>query len=74
MTYLSDKKYRIVLKSLHMDYHYRAKSAIFCNYRISESEFASLVTDPLERDGKIEFICKTIIKNLISSCKYICWG
>ena len=39
MTFLPADRYRIVLKSLQMDYHYLAKGEVFCKHDIFASDF-----------------------------------
>lgn len=39
MTLLPAERYRIVLKSLNMDYHYRAKGDVLCQHQMDGADF-----------------------------------
>lgn len=43
--------YRIIMKSIHVEYHYQAKSKVQASFGMTEEEFADQVQGPLERDG-----------------------
>lgn len=55
MTCLTSNEYRIVLKSLKVDYHFRAKSAVTCSYSLDEAEFARMVVEPLTKSESVEY-------------------
>jgi hypothetical protein len=38
LTHLSPKEYRIILKNIHMTYHFQAKTGVFVKFTISSEE------------------------------------
>jgi acyl-coenzyme A thioesterase PaaI-like protein len=53
MTLLEPSKYRMVLKSLHMDYHYRAKGDISCLYELDGEAFSKHIILCLETSDAV---------------------
>ena len=47
LEHLDDKKYRLIMKSLHMDYHYQAKANAHALFAPSGEEIAAQVIGPL---------------------------
>lgn len=44
----SPKDYRIILKSIHMTYHYQAKTAVHVSFRISKAQIDAEILEPLK--------------------------
>lgn len=72
MTLLSSDEYRIVLKSLHMEYHYRGRSDIFCEYRLDPQGFIKEHGSLLE--SGMPLIYETTAKVHDSEGNIICTG
>ncbi|MFM7079184.1 MAG: PaaI family thioesterase [Bacteroidota bacterium] len=53
MTLLEPSKYRMVLKSLNMEYHYRAKGEISCLYNINTEDFVQDVIFVLDTNDSV---------------------
>jgi acyl-coenzyme A thioesterase PaaI-like protein len=53
MTLLEPSKYRMVLKSLHMEYHYRAKGEVHCLYDIDPKKFEQDVILVLDKNDSV---------------------
>lgn len=47
LLHLSPKEYRIILKNIHMTYHYQAKSDVAVTFRLSKAEVQDMVLGPL---------------------------
>ena len=52
--------YRLIMKSIHVEYHYQAKSAVHAEFGINEATFEEKVRKPLAKEGVLldEFIVK----------------
>lgn len=53
MTFLEPSKYRIVLKSLNMDYQYRAKGDVQCPFEINLTDFQQAVILKLQDEDVV---------------------
>lgn len=45
--------YRLIMKSIHVEYHYQAKTDIFARFGMDDAVYRSTVIVPLERDGLV---------------------
>lgn len=54
---LDPERYRIILKSLHLDYHYQAKSAATARFEIDEDWLQDRVLEPLENADRVFVDC-----------------
>ncbi len=50
-------RYRLILKSLEMKYHYQAKSGALARFNIDDQWLQANVIGPLEDQEKIEVVC-----------------
>jgi len=48
LLHLSPREYRIILKSIHMTYHFQAKSDTTVTFRLSRQQVEAMVLKPLE--------------------------
>ena len=73
LTYLDPKKYRLIMQSLSMDYHYQAKMDSYCVFEISENWLEEKIYKPLEISASVTIECEVNIydkvKNHISTGK-----
>ncbi|PBQ31068.1 DUF4442 domain-containing protein [Sphingobacteriaceae bacterium] len=44
----SPKEYRIILKNIHMTYHYQAKTAVYVKFKITKEEIQNDILNPLK--------------------------
>ncbi len=54
---LGSKKYRLIMATLRMEYHYQARSAATASFGISEEDIEQKVLDPLSSSGSVELEC-----------------
>ncbi|NNC82105.1 MAG: DUF4442 domain-containing protein [Flavobacteriales bacterium] len=63
--------YRLIMKSIHVEYHYQARSKVTASFGMSAEEFDRKVKAPLERDGLLldEFSVKLydVDQNLVAT-------
>jgi hypothetical protein len=52
--------YRLIMKSIHVEYHYQAKSAVHATFGLDEAAFDEKVRKPLAQEGVLldDFIVK----------------
>ena len=50
LLHLSPKEYRIILKSIHMTYHYQAKSNVFVKFKFTKKKLESSILIPLQTE------------------------
>ena len=72
MTLLSSDKYRIVLKSLQMEYQYRGRGDVFCEYRLDPQAFIKDHVDSLE--SGLSLLYETVAKVRDMEGNIICTG
>jgi hypothetical protein len=72
MTILSSDKFRIVLKSLHMEYQYRGRGDLFCEYRLDPQAFIKEHSSLLESGEPL--IYETLAKVYDLKGNIICTG
>ncbi|MCA6074025.1 DUF4442 domain-containing protein [Fulvivirga sedimenti] len=58
---LDPKKYRIILKTLQMDYHYQGKTDAWGEFRISDDWLKKSIFDPLQTEDAVVVICEVKI-------------
>lgn len=61
MTKLDQKKYRLIMHSLNMDYHYQAKMDAYASFFISQEWLDELIYKPLEVSEKVLVDCEVKI-------------
>lgn len=71
LTRLDPKKYRLIMQSIHMEYHYQAKMDAYGIFYISEEWLEDLIYEPLKSTEKVIIDCEVKIhdkeSNLIST-------
>jgi len=71
LRHLGTKDYRLIMKSLHTEYHYQGKTAITAKFDLSEEHLKKTILTQIEKEGKSDLTC--VIKahdsddNLIST-------
>lgn len=72
MLNISPKEYRIILKSIQMEYHYQAKTAVRIKWGISKEVLENQILKPLQTDGVLfkEFVAEVYDLN----DNHICTG
>jgi hypothetical protein len=50
---LPANEYRIILKSIHMTYHYQAKNDVFAKFKLSKEQVEQTILDPLRTESAI---------------------
>ncbi len=81
---LDPKEYRIILKNIHMTYHYQAKENVHVTFKLSDDYFSKEILQPLEDseaifkefaidvfDTKQNHICTGLINWQIKSWKKV---
>lgn len=58
LTKLGSKKYRLIMESLEMKYHYQAKTAITAEFTVTESWMNEHIYDPLNQADSILVRCE----------------
>ena len=58
---LDAKEYRLILKTLEMEYHYQGKMEAFAFYEITDKELKQKVFEPLPRQDAIIITCEVKI-------------
>ncbi len=53
LLHFSPKEYRIILKTIHMTYHYQAKSAVHVTFKISKQQIEEEILLPLKTQDAI---------------------
>ncbi len=61
LTKLNPKKYRIILKSLTVDYHYQGKMHAFANFETDDNWLKSNVIEPLAENESTVVECKVSV-------------
>lgn len=57
MSKLDIKKYRLIMESIQVDYHYQGKSDATAIFWISEEEFQNKIVEVLIVEGKVSYTC-----------------
>ncbi len=58
MNKLGSKKYRLIMSTLRMEYHYQAKTAATAAYNMSDEKMRELVLEPLCSNDSVEIECE----------------
>lgn len=70
---LDPRKERLIMQRLEIEYFYQAKSSAYARYSLGNSEFQTLVREPLEREGIAYISCEIQVKdqeqNLLCTAK-----
>jgi len=53
LIHFSPKEYRIILKTIHMTYHYQAKSAVQVTFKISKQYIENEILNPLKTQDAV---------------------
>lgn len=64
---LPSDKYRLIMKSLHAEYHYQAKKDVVATYEISEIELKNKILDPLMTEDLVYHTCKAELQDSSSN-------
>lgn len=48
LIHFSPKEYRIILKNIHMTYHYQARTSVFVKFKITKEQIQREILDPLK--------------------------
>ncbi|HEX7414932.1 MAG TPA: DUF4442 domain-containing protein [Bacteroidia bacterium] len=72
LLHLSPKEYRIILKSIHMTYHYQAKSNVFVKFNFVKKQVEETILIPLQTE---EALYKEFTVDVFDeSSNHICTG
>jgi acyl-coenzyme A thioesterase PaaI-like protein len=69
---LDGAKYRLIMESIEVKYHYQAKMACSATYGLNDQECASKITEPLKNGGVVYYKCEVPIHD--SEGNLICTG
>ena len=64
LTKLDPKKYRLIMQSIHMDYHYQAKMNSIGEFKVEDPWLASEILNPLKSIDKIIVNCEVKIHDI----------
>jgi len=53
LLHLSPSEYRIILKNIHMTYHYQAKNDVFVKFKLSKEKMQEQILTPLQNTDAI---------------------
>lgn len=53
LLHFSPKEYRIILKNIHMTYHYQAKTSVHVNFKISKEQIEKEILNPLKTEEAV---------------------
>jgi hypothetical protein len=72
LVHLSPKEYRIILKNIHMTYHYQAKTNVFTKFKFSKKQVEENILIPLKSEEALfkEFTVEVYDENN----NHICTG
>jgi len=72
LLHFSPEEYRIILKNIHMTYHYQAKTAVSVRFKISKEEIEREILNPLK---SVEALFKEFAVEVYDSeSHHICTG
>jgi len=63
MEHLDAKRYRIIMKSLRMDYHYQAKAAAFAQFAPGREELDRHILQPLRTDEAVLYTAQVEVRD-----------
>jgi acyl-coenzyme A thioesterase PaaI-like protein len=58
LEHIDPKRYRLIMRSLHMDYHYQAKTAATATASPAAEDIARQVLQPLESGGTVDHVSR----------------
>ncbi len=67
LEHLDAKKYRLIMKSLHMDYHYQAKANVEAVFAPSGEEIAVQVIEPLRNSDAVLYTARVELHDVNGS-------
>ena len=70
MTNLNFKKYRLIMETIEMNYHYQAKSTCYAKVELNEDWFKTEIYTPLENQDKISIT--NTVKTFDTDNNHIC--
>ncbi|MFI5218831.1 MAG: DUF4442 domain-containing protein [Bacteroidia bacterium] len=72
MSSISEKEYRIILKNIHMTYHYQAKMDVLATFSLSPEFIRNEIIEPLQISGSI--MKELMVEAYDSNKNHICTG
>jgi acyl-coenzyme A thioesterase PaaI-like protein len=60
---LGSEKYRLIMESIEVKYHYQAKSTCYAYFKLNDEELKAKILEPLESDGKVFYQCEIGVKD-----------
>ena len=69
---LDSKKYRIILKSIRMEYYYQGKTGITANFTLDDDWIKSYILDPLKDDDAVTVLME--VESHDTKSNHICTG
>lgn len=61
---LDPKKYRLIMRSLHMEYHYQAKQDAVATCVPGSAEIAEKVIEPLTKSDSVDYLSTVLVKDI----------
>ena len=55
---LGSKKYRLIMSTLRVEYHYQAKQGATASYSISDEQLKKMILDPLNSNDAVQLECE----------------
>ena len=55
LEHLNPKKYRLIMSTLHMDYHYQAKTTAYARFTPTVQEISEIVLTPLNTEESVSY-------------------
>lgn len=72
MSSISEKEYRIILKNIHMTYHYQAKMDVVASFSLPDGFIKNEIIEPLQVSGSV--MKELIVEAYDSTKNHICTG
>ena len=73
LNHLNPEQYRLIMKSLHMEYHYQGKKSATAFFELEEAWVQQMVIEPLKNNDAVFVDCEVKVKdvdgNHLSTCK-----
>jgi len=69
---LDDKKYRIILKSLRMEYYYQGKTGITATYTLDDDWLKEMIINPLKEEESVTVMLE--VESHDTKSNHICTG
>lgn len=60
---LGSEKYRLIMESIEVKYHYQAKSSCYASFSLSDEVLNNDILGHLEKDGKVFFKCEIPVED-----------